>query len=329
MDREPTAAAAWTRAIVRALEARGVNGAGVARAAGIDLRAAMYPQARVSMRANAELWHRAVRAVDDPGFGLTVPRFLSPAAFPPLGSVVLASLTLREAVAHVASHADLIADGLRITVEDHGVRVRLVISLGSAVVPAEAMDACLSVTVRLARLLREHRDLAPLRVQMQRPEPAAAAEFAQFFRAPIEYRAERNTLDLARRDVDAPLPNGDARLNRSLAAALAGERRPGIDGFVVRVKDALRARLSAGEPPQTAIARAVGVSARTLQRRLASDGVSYQRVLDETRAELARGYLASGWSVTDTALELGFASPSSLARAFRRWTGRAPTADEP
>jgi AraC-like DNA-binding protein len=328
-DPEPTTVAAWTRAIVRALGARGIDGEGVARAAGIDIRAAMHPRARVSMRANAELWHRAVHAVGDPGFGLVVPRFLSPAAFAPLGAVVMSSPTLREAIAHVASHADLIADGLRVAVEEDGARVQLVVSLGIAAAPAAAMDACLSLTVRLVRLLREDRNLAPLGVWMRRPPPASSAPFARCFRAPIEYGTARNGLDLARRDMDAPLPNGDARLNASLVAALLLAGRPAAGGFVGQVKDALRAQLAEGEPPQTAVARAVGVSARTLQRRLAGHGVSYQGVLDETRAELARGYLAAGWSVTETALELGFTSPSSLARAFRRWTGRAPTdADE-
>ena len=330
--REPTTAAAWTRAIVRALCARGIDGEGVAAAAGVDVRRAMHPLARVAMRANAELWHRAVRAVGDPAFGLVVPRFLSPAAFAPLGPVVLSSPTLRAAVFAVSAHADVVADELRIAVEDRGPQVRLVVAMESASVPAEAMDACLSLTVRLARLLREDRDMAPLRVEMRRPQPdpASAAAFARCFRAPIAYRAQRDALEWARRDVDTPLPNGDSRLHGSLAAALAEASGHAADGFVVRVKEAVSTRLPAGEPAQGAIARAVGVSARTLQRRLAGHGMSYQRLLDQTRAELARGYLASGRSVTETALELGFASPSSLARALRRWTGRAPTdADEP
>lgn len=234
-----TTAAAWTRAIVRALEARGIDGSAVAAAAGVRMPGAADPHARVAMPANAELWRRAVDATADPAFGLAVSRCLSPAAFPPLGALVLASGTLREAFEHVAARSHLIADGFRIGLEAHGDRLRIVFSSRGGAAP-EALDACLSLAVRLARLLHERRELAPLRVEMQRPEPLRADRLRGIFRRPGRLRQaaqrgrarppRRRRAVAQRRSRDRPRPGGGAGAGQRSASwrrtGGAGSRRP-------------------------------------------------------------------------------------------------------
>ena len=84
-------------------------------------------------------------------------------------------------------------------------------------------------------------------------------------------------------------------------------------------------RLPSGAPTQAEIARRLAVSTRTLHRRLAQAGTSFEELLDETRRELAIGYLQrTEYSIADVAYLLGFAQVSSFDRAFRRWTGRSP-----
>jgi AraC-like DNA-binding protein len=85
-------------------------------------------------------------------------------------------------------------------------------------------------------------------------------------------------------------------------------------------------RLSSGEPDPEAVARALGMSLRSLQRRLEDEGTSFKEVLAATRRELACDYLQGGrTSVTEVTFLLGFADTSSFARAFRRWTGESPS----
>jgi AraC-like DNA-binding protein len=82
------------------------------------------------------------------------------------------------------------------------------------------------------------------------------------------------------------------------------------------------AQLQLGETAAKHVAQRLGISARTLARRLASEDTSYQRLLDETRRERAlRDLSDSPRSIRDIATRLGFASPQSFHRAFRRWTG--------
>lgn len=94
-----------------------------------------------------------------------------------------------------------------------------------------------------------------------------------------------------------------------------------------RVRVQLRRRVPDGEPAMTEVARALGVSLRTLRRRLDDERVSYRRLVDGVRRELADELLADDRaSVTEIALELGYSDGTAFARAHRRWHGKAPKA---
>ena len=115
--------------------------------------------------------------------------------------------------------------------------------------------------------------------------------------------------------------------------ALASERlvtdylaRLDRDDVVAQVKRELLGFFPAGTPTQSTVARAVGLSARTLHRRLAEAGTSFEKLLDETRRELAAEYVRrTDYSVGEVAYLLGFAETSSFNRAFRRWNGKSPS----
>jgi AraC-like DNA-binding protein len=84
--------------------------------------------------------------------------------------------------------------------------------------------------------------------------------------------------------------------------------------------------LSAGHPPIEAVAAVANTSVRTLQRRLSVSGRTYKKLVDEVRLAAARKALvASDAPLKAIAFELGFAEQASFTRAFRRWTGQAPS----
>ena len=73
------------------------------------------------------------------------------------------------------------------------------------------------------------------------------------------------------------------------------------------------------------MARRLGLSARTLQRRLTAQGRSYQVLVDEVRTTLASEYLAhTTMSVEEVGQRLGFSEATNFRKAFRKWTGQAP-----
>jgi AraC-like DNA-binding protein len=84
--------------------------------------------------------------------------------------------------------------------------------------------------------------------------------------------------------------------------------------------------MASGEMSEEAMAKALHMSRRTLQRKLAETEQSYQKLVDDTRHDLALRYLEDPQkSVTEVTFLLGFSGQSAFSRAFRRWTGISPT----
>ena len=91
------------------------------------------------------------------------------------------------------------------------------------------------------------------------------------------------------------------------------------------VRRLLNEALRGGDPGLSTVSKRLGLSVRSLQRKLKENGTSHQGLLDDLRHELSREYLLqSGMSVVDVAFLLGFSDPSAFHRAFRRWTGLTP-----
>jgi AraC-like DNA-binding protein len=94
-----------------------------------------------------------------------------------------------------------------------------------------------------------------------------------------------------------------------------------------RLRSALLESIPAGDIALESMCRKLGVSARTMQRRLSEEGSSFQKTLDQVRTSLAQHYLAhSALSGAEIAFLLGFEDPSSFVRAFQAWTGKTPQA---
>jgi AraC-like DNA-binding protein len=133
---------------------------------------------------------------------------------------------------------------------------------------------------------------------------------------------------VALEDWKRPFLLRDDRMRESLEAhaeRLSREHADDPNELRRRLRDAIVAELRGGEPSAQKIAKRLAMSVRTLQRKLAEEGLSFQAVVDETRAELADRYLeGEGLSVTEVAFLLGYAESSSFARAYKRWRGRTP-----
>jgi AraC-like DNA-binding protein len=112
---------------------------------------------------------------------------------------------------------------------------------------------------------------------------------------------------------------------RSTYPAFLGAEPSSDRGFLTALRAAIDASIRHGHPDIARTAKAIGVSVRTLQRRLADRGMTYRRVVDQVRFRAARDLLSgSDEQLAKIAQDLGFADASSFTRAFGRWTGMAP-----
>jgi AraC-like DNA-binding protein len=142
----------------------------------------------------------------------------------------------------------------------------------------------------------------------------------------ISFGCAENGLALPAATLDWPLQTGDARLLATIEplaeAQLAAQ--PPADDFAEQIATRLRALLP-GEATMEAVADALHMSPRTLQRRLEQSGTRFSEVLDGVREGLARTWLADrNLPLGEIAWRLGFSDLATFSRAFKRWTGKPP-----
>ncbi len=168
----------------------------------------------------------------------------------------------------------------------------------------------------------------PVHVQLQReaPVPRAASEFGTFFGPGVHYGAARSRVVYAREDLERRMHGSDPRLAEILEHA-ARERRTAPRPTAEALHELLLACPRPGSTSQADAAASLGLSPRSLRRRLAEEGTGYGEVLDRVRARFAQAELqVPGVRVATVAASMGYADAAAFRRAFRRWTGASPAA---
>lgn len=165
------------------------------------------------------------------------------------------------------------------------------------------------------------------RVKFLHEAPADVNEHARIFQAPVIFGQDCDAIEFDERLLDIELRGADETLvtllGRHADALLSSAPEP------ASTTDALRRHLLQ-VPPSTVpeidpAARALGMSGRTLQRRLGAEGTSFKEILDGVRRDLSLSYLRDPrHSVSDVAFLVGFAEVSAFSRAFRRWRRESP-----
>jgi AraC-like DNA-binding protein len=174
-------------------------------------------------------------------------------------------------------------------------------------------------------LQRLHLPLTGSEVFLAHAEPAGAHEYAALFQVPVHFAARGDYAFFPEALLQQRLPGADPvlcalleqRAQRLIATLPEGAH------FSGRVQNQLSHELRGGEPSQKRVASALGVSTRTLRRRLSEEGTSFNGELDKLRRELALTLLRDHpLQAEEAAFVLGFSEASAFRRAWRRWTGQ-------
>ena len=169
--------------------------------------------------------------------------------------------------------------------------------------------------------------LSPVRVDFAHRGSASDAH-RRFFACPVTFGAPRNSLVLKSEDLDRPFPGHNAEILNMLTPALRASLGDfGPDSTVSeQVKVVLKRCLASGRPEIAGVARDLGTSERTLQRRITDDGTTFRDLLTEARRELCRELLSDeALEMDEVACLLGYQDASSFYRAFREWEGDTPS----
>jgi AraC-like DNA-binding protein len=297
--------------------------------AGIDMREATDPNARISTTRMQTLWGLAVDATGNPCLGLVAAHQFQPAALHGLGFAWLASDTLYDAFGRLVRYHRLINAAVDFRLEDSGDTIDLVIQVPQDLLAGvyASVDNAIASFLRMTRITA-CKHVMPVHVMLERPEPSCRGEFEEMFGPSIEYGAPANRLCFDKALVTGHLPTALpelARMNdQTVIDYLARFDR---DNITMQVRARIIEQLHDGRPNQEAIAKTLHVSLRSLQRRLKDEATSFQELLDTIQHELALQYIRdSRRSIGEITYLLGFSEPSNFTRAFKRWTGLSPAA---
>lgn len=319
-------AAVLVRPLLHALAADRAATAALLRASDLTEAIVADAEARVSPAQFCVAWAEAVRLSGDPSLALRLAEQMPRGAFGIVEYVCRASPTLGEALRQWVRFLGILDDAVDVALVpvEQGAASLRVTRESEAPAPA-SHELCFALVVAHARSLLGPAT-APVRVAFAHPiEAARLPRYQSFFRAPVHASAPSTELVWSAAALAAKLPTADEALLQILLPTAEERRAKDRDPPVTdQVRRALAGALRSDEAQLEVVARTLGLTARSLQRRLRDEGSSFQALRDETRRTLADRYLARGLSLAEISFLLGFSEPSAFFRAFKRWTGVTP-----
>ena len=318
------------RGLAAAVERFGLDRERFLSEAGVPLSLVDDLHARMSLAAYQRVVRVALVFTGDPALGLHLAERVSSASFDALGHLTEHCSNLREALQMAMRYASIVTDGPQmLTFEDaatDSLTVRLTFT--NTDTPEVRLAAEFSMFA-LLRLVRHYSgdSALPRRVCFAYAAPEYHAEYARVFAGCERFSQEYNCMVLDRSWLDRPQryrsPELQALLQARTEVLLA---RVEFDAPATqRVKRWLSARQASERPNMEHVARGLGMSARSLRRRLQEESTRFDDLVDEELAGRAKRLLSDPRaSVQAVAFAMSFRSASAFSRAFKRWTGTAP-----
>jgi AraC-like DNA-binding protein len=317
------------RHLLAVLAADGVDVAPLRRAGGLEQAHLDDPDARVPLRSATAVWAEAVRVTGDPALGLHVADRLERGALGVLEYGVRHSATLRQGLAQIVRYGRLAHDLAAFELVEERGEARLELRTPGSPEPlAQSAQFLLAAVLALLRdCVEERLDLRE--VLFAHADPGNSREYRRILRGPVRFGQPGRAIVLESRQLALPLREADPALGRILDHYLerALAALPPAHSFPARVRRLVAESMSSTEPAVGTVARRLGVSVRTLNRRLAAEGESLSDLRNGVRRELAVAHLSDRQLGTaEVAFLLGFSEASAFHRWFRRVEGVTPGA---
>jgi len=312
--------------LARKLEELGVSPASVLRSAGLAPGLLDQEKILVSTEELFALYRGLAEASGDPAIGLKIGTEPRVERYDPIAITAISARSLRDALERLARYKQLTCpEELLVTERGDECRVRFRWLLAEETEPPVLIDLCFAWVVGIAR--RATGDLVrPMRLEL-RGAKRNRTMYEEHFGCPAKFDGRENTIVFARADLDRPFVTHNTELAAAITPLLEAELAQALAARALgdQVKGILKRLLAGRRPGVGEVARELRLSARTLQRRLADEGASFQQLTQEARRELARHYLLhSSLELNETAYLLGFEDAHSFFRAFHVWEGSPP-----
>lgn len=326
MRQTPTIRAAALTGFGPLARSYGLDPAGLLRAADLPTDAERDPDRRLPTSAINRLFERAADLAGADDFGL---RLAELRGFSNLGPVTLLARDepdIRSALAIFTSYLPLHNEALTIDLSEQDGLAILACKVAGEGPKVQATDVAVSMLYRILRQLLGTGWQAQ-GIYLERSRPVRLGPFERAFSGRVHFTQDFSGIAFPVADLDKPNLLAEAAL-RPYTAQL----RAALPGFAdlplaERIRRLLRAMLAGGRCTAPRAAERLGLSRRTMERRLAVEGTTFHALLDEVRGEVARGQLiGSARSNAEIADLLGFGSSSAFTAWFTTQHGLPPQA---
>ena len=324
----PSAAGGLSRLLTARLRSAGIAPKPLLAKAGLTLAQIEDHNTRIPAQNQIKFLELASHVLDDDLLGFHLARECELRELGLVYYVLASSELLADALRKAVRYSGIVNEGVALRVREDGE-----IGIGFEYVNVERrgdrqhIEFWLTIIVRLNRQLTNRR-LVPTHVRVIHHGQKMPAEFRSFLGCAIDFAAGVDEVVFPGAVAQMPVVEADMYLNELLTRyceeALAHRRSKRVATLRLEVENAIAPLLPHGKARAHEIARRLGLSHRTLARRLADQGLSFSRILDELKLDLATRYLGEGLSVSRIAWLLGYHEVSAFTHAFKRWTGKSP-----
>lgn len=326
MRQIPTIRAAALTGFSALARSYGLDPAGLLRAAGLPADAERDPDRRLPTGALNRMFERAAELAGAEDFGL---RLAELRGFSNLGPVTLLARDepdIRSALGIFTSYLPLHNEALTIDLTEAGGVAILACTVAGDGPRVQATDVAVAM---LHRILRQLLGLGwhAQGIYLERPRPVRISQFERAYGTRVHFAQDFSGIVFDPADLDRPNLLAEAAL-RPYTAQLRAVL-PGLADLPLaeRIRRLLRAMLAGRRCTAPLVAERLGLSRRTMERRLAEEGTTYHALLDTVRSELARGQLTgTRRSNAEIAELLGFASSAAFTTWFAQRHGQPPRA---
>jgi len=310
-----------------ALRSLGVEPAGLLREAGLPPTLWAEGRGMVTTEQFFSIWRSMGRLSDDPAIGFRLLDAFPLEQHPPASLAAFHARTFRDGLQRLSRYKLLCcgSEEMRIIPRKDETSVEFQWPLAEG----DAPDLLLDVSFASIALMGRHgtgRPVSPLRVELTRPDRHRTIYEARYG-APVAFAARRDAIVFRSADLDLPFKTYNAALLDMLTPELEKERNRIKAGKTIasQVTWVLRQLLGGTRPEVAEVAKELGMSRRTLQRRITAEGTNFRDLLMDARRQLARHYLRQpDVGTNEAAFLLGFEDANSFYRAFRGWEKATP-----
>ena len=320
--------AVLSRLVADRLRAAGVGLQSILKQAGITPSQLDNPDERLPANSQIVFLKAAAGALDDGLLGFRLAQSSDVRKLGLLYYVFASSATLNEAIRRCVRYSRVANEAVALQlIESRQPVIRLGYTGVARHTDVQQVEFIIAFLLRVCRHTTG-RHLVPERVSMMHVRSTIPAEISSFFGVRVEFGSEFDEIVLPVGAGDLPLVNADPYLNKIIVRdceAWLAERRTNVGPLRIKVENAIAPLLPHASARASVIAKELGMSERTLERKLAQEGTSFMEISQQLKSEMAVRYVEDpAVPISRVAWLLGFEEVSSFSHAFKRWTGKSP-----